>query len=113
MNNTNLFRNTNLGLGAATAVVSNSILFPQETGNSQLFPEAPVAEVTNTELFPAQESNVVNTTLFGAVEEVSESNRNNDVSDQFSHLSDLLLLEGYSNLSDAVLSLSYLYTIGL
>ena len=113
MNNTNLFRNTNLGLGAATAVVSNSILFPQETVNNQLFPSATGAEVTNTELFPAQESNVVNTTLFGAVEEVSESNRNNDVSEQFRYLSDLLLLEGYSNLSDAVLSLSGLYTVGL
>ena len=49
MNNTNLFRNTNLGLGAAAAVVSNSTLFPQETGNRQLFPEAPVAEVAAVE----------------------------------------------------------------
>ena len=110
MNNTNLFHNSDLGLGATA---SNTTLFPsaaQEVVNTELFPATPVA-VNNTELFPAQESGVVNTTLFAAVEEVTEDR--NDVAVQFGHLSDLLLLEGYTNLSDAVLSLSDIYTSGV
>lgn len=106
MINTRLFgsnTNTDLGLGRVQE---------EAPANTQLFASAPTESV-NTNLFSSNTAdNTVNTVLFAA-NAVEETSTSNDVQTQFSHLNELLLLEGYTNLATLVAGLSDIYSAGL